>query len=211
VNKYKLDNNGERLVIAIRAKLEALGYAPAKWQLPVTEEFAAVFERDYQLRLPAEYRAFLLEFGGWVGSATCEFLVQPTPLGNGAYIDLFYGRMVPEYEVYDIRWATDAVGGAPNFVAVGSGGMNGCMVIIRCGGPDDGYVYFLDTDQRSLWPDDEFRCMFPNLHPLIEEYLKRRRAGQLPSKPVGYESLYVLGRSFNEFIERLTPTEYEDA
>jgi hypothetical protein len=40
---------------AIRAKLEALGYAPADWQLPVTEEFVIEFERDYGLRLPPEY------------------------------------------------------------------------------------------------------------------------------------------------------------
>src|SRR5687767_2538877 len=112
---------------AFRKQLEALGYAPADWQLPVTEEYVAAFERDYGLILPAEYRAFLLECGGWTGSATCEFIEQPTPLGSGAWIDLFYGRMVPEYEVYDIRWATDCVGDAPAFVAVAAGGMNGCM------------------------------------------------------------------------------------
>ncbi|MBX9622943.1 MAG: SMI1/KNR4 family protein [Gemmataceae bacterium] len=193
----------------IRAKLEALGYAPADWQLPVTEEFVAGFERDYGLRLPAEYRAFLLAFGGWNGSATCDFLEQPTPNGTGAWVDLFYGRMAPEREVYDIRWATDSVGGAPAFVAVASGGMNGCMIAVRCGGPDDGHVYHFDRDQRSLWPDDEFRRMFPALDPSIEEWLERRRAGQLPPKPEGYESLYLLARGFNEFIDRLQPTDLD--
>jgi hypothetical protein len=194
------------VVEAVRSKLDALGYAPADWQLPVTEEFVAAFERDYGVRLPAEYRNFLLEFGGWVGGAACEFLEQPTPLGDRAVVDLFYGSMVPEYEVYDIRWATDSVGEAPAFVAVASGGMNGCMVVVKCGGPDDGHVYFFDRDQRSLWTDDEFYHMFPGLHPLIVQYLDRRRAGQLPSKPTGYESLYLLGRGFNDFIDRLTPT-----
>jgi hypothetical protein len=196
-------------VEGVRSKLEALGYTPADWQLPVTEEFVSEFEREYGLRLPSEYRAFLLEFGGWVGSATCDFLEQPTPLGDGAWIDLFYGRMVPEYEVYDIRWATDSVGGAPALIAVASGGMNGCMAVVRCGGPDDGHVYFFDCDQRSLWPDEEFRQMFPALDPLIEQYLAQRRAGQLPPKPEGYESLYLLARGFNEFIERLVPTDDE--
>lgn len=169
----------------IRAKLEALQYTPADWQLPVTEEFVAEFEREYALRLPAEYRAFLLAFGGWTGSAVCDFLEQPTPLGAGAWVDLFYGRMVPEYEVYDVRWATDSVGGAPGFVAVASGGMNGQVVVVRCGGPDDGHVYFFDRDQRSLWPDDEFRRMFPGLDPLIVEYLEQRRSGLPPAKPEG--------------------------
>ena len=45
---------------AVRTKLEALGYEPADWQLSVTEEFVAEFERSYGLRLPAEYRNFLL-------------------------------------------------------------------------------------------------------------------------------------------------------
>src|SRR4051812_18261282 len=110
------------MVDAIRTKLEALRYKPADWQLPATEEFVAEFERECSLRLPAEYREFLLAFGGWTGSATCEFLEPLTPLGIGARIDLFYGRMVPKYEVYDIRRATDSVGDAPNFVAVASGG-----------------------------------------------------------------------------------------
>src|SRR5262249_4651298 len=113
----------ELLVEAVRAKLDALGYRPGDWQLPVTDGFVAGFERDYDLRLPVEYRNFLLQFGGWVGSATCEFLEQPTPRGDGAWIDLFYGRMLPEYKVYDIRWATGSVGEAPAFVAVASGGM----------------------------------------------------------------------------------------
>jgi hypothetical protein len=83
------------------------------------------------------------------------------------------------------------------------------MVVVRCGGPDDGHVYFFDRDQRSLWPDDEFHRMFPGLHPRIKEYLAQRRAGQLPTKPDGYESLYLLGRRFSEFIERLVPTDDE--
>jgi hypothetical protein len=193
----------------VRRKLEALDYHPADWQLPVTEAFVAEFERDRGLRLPAEYRAFLLACGGWTGSAACDFLEQPTPNGTGAWIDLFYGRMALEYQVYDIRWATDAVGEAPRFVAVASGGMNGCMVVVRCGGPDDGWVYFLDADQRALWPDEDFRRMSPALDPSIERWLEMRRVGRLPVKPAGYESLYLLGRGFNEFIDRLAPTDNE--
>jgi hypothetical protein len=196
-------------VEAVRKKLEALGYQPADWQLPVTEDFVAEFERERRLRLPAEYRAFLLEFGGWTGSATCDFLEQPTPNGTGAWVDLFYGRMVPEYEVYDIRWATDSFGESGGWAAIASAGMNGCVVIVRCGGSDDGHVYFLDADQRALWPDEEFRRMFTALHPSIEEWLARRRAGQLPAKPEGYECLFLLARGFNEFVERLAPTDDE--
>jgi hypothetical protein len=51
--------------------------------------------------------------------------------------------------------------------------------------------------------------MFPGLDPRIKEYLSQRRAGQLPAKPDGYESLYLLARGLNEFIERLVPTDDE--
>lgn len=195
----------------VRTKLEALGYGPTEWQLPVTEEFVVAFEREYGLQLPTEYRAFLLAFSGWAGSATCDFLEQPTPLGDGGWIGLFYGNTVPEYHVYDIRWATNSVGGAPAFVAVATGGMNGCMVVIRCGSQDDGYVYFLDADQRSLWADEDFHRMFPGLDTRIKEYLAQRRVKELPSKPEGYESLYLMARGFNEFIDRLVSTSDESA
>lgn len=193
----------------LATKLKTLGYEPAEWHLPVTEEFVTQFESELRFRLPKEYRNFLLEFGGWTGSATCDFLEQPTPLGTGCCIDLFYGHMVPEYEVYDVRWATDSIGGAPDFVAVAAGGMNGCMAVVRCGGPDEGHVYFLDRDQRSLWPDEEFHRMFPGLHPSIQEYLKGRKARKLLSKPEGYESLYLLARGFDEFVERLKPVDWD--
>ncbi len=106
--------------------------------------------------------------------------------------------MATKYEVYDSRWATEAIDGGPDFAEVASGGMNGCQVVVRCGGPDDGSVYFLDADQRSLWPDEQFRRMFPGLDPLIAEYLERRQANCLPAKPEGYEgvlSRVVFGES----------------
>jgi hypothetical protein len=193
-----------------RAKLESLGYVPADWQLPVTEAYIADFERDYGLRLPDDYRSFLLECSGWFGSATCEFLEQPTPQGSGAWVDLFYGRTVPKCQIYDIRWATDSVGEAPAFVAIASGGTDGCMVVIRCGGPDAGHVYFFDRDQRSFWTDHEFRQMFPALGPLIEQYLERRGAGLLPPKPAGYENFYLLAQSFSGFMARLGPAPVGD-
>ena len=194
---------------ALRSKLKTLGYEPAEWQLPVAEGFVADFERTHELTLPAEYRAFLLEFGGCTGSATCDFLEPYTPLGDGAWIDQFYGHTVPEFEVYDIRWATRSLGAGPPFVTVAGGGMNGCVVVLRCGGPDDGHVYFFDADQRSLWTDKQFRDMFPGLADNIKEYLKLRRAKKLPAKPEGYESLYLLARGFNEFVERLKPVDWE--
>jgi len=194
-----------------REKLQRLGYEPAEWQLPNTEERIGDFEQQYGLRLPAEYRQFLLDFGGWVGSALCDIQERPTPIGDKAWIDLFYGFVVPEHKTKDIRWLTDTFGAAPTFVPVADGGMNGCLTVIKCGQPQDGYVYFFDADQRSLWPDRQFYEMFPALGQEIVKYLDYRRSGRLPLKPAGYESLYLLSRSFGEFIEALSPSlELED-
>ncbi|WP_165248304.1 SMI1/KNR4 family protein [Paludisphaera soli] len=194
----------------ISAKLQSLGYAPAPWRVAATEEFVSSFERDRGLRLPAAYRSFLLEFGAMIGEAKCDFLEPITPVGQTCGVDLFYGRAAPDAQVYDVRWATDAAGLAPEFVAVAKATWGFCMVVVRCGGPDDGSVYLLDADQRSLWPDEEFRRMFPALHPRIEDYLERRRAGRLPAKPAGYESLYLVARDLDEFLARLEPVTYDD-
>jgi len=50
-----------------------------------------------------------------------------------------------------------------------------------------------------------FREMYPNLAPEIVHYLNLRKMGELPVKPVGYEHVYRLAKSFTEFVEGLLP------
>jgi hypothetical protein len=52
--------------------------------------------------------------------------------------------------------------------------------------------------------------MFTALDPTIEQWLARRRDGQFPTKPRGYESLYLLAQDFDEFVNRLAPAGLED-
>jgi hypothetical protein len=62
-----------------------------------------------------------------------------------------------------------------------------------------------DHEYRSTWPDEHFLQMFPNVAPVIKQYLEVRRRGKLPSKPQGHEHVYLVAKSFTEFISRLEP------
>jgi hypothetical protein len=192
-------------------KVRALRLKPDMGRLVPTEDMIADFERRFSVHLPADYRRFLFAHGGQWQSLTAPCLEEFTPFGTSVCVQDLYGFMTGERQVFDIRWATEAFGGAPSFVAIASGAMNGNMIVLACWGQDAGSVYHFDAQQRALWPDEEFRYMFSALHPLIEEWLEKRRTGQLPKKAEGYESLYLLGHSFTEFFEAIqTSDEDED-
>ena len=74
---------------------------------------------------------------------------------------------------------------------------------LKCLGWDAGHVYMYDNQGRSAWPDEMFYKMFSNLHPEIKNYLALRKDGKLPKKPRGYEHVYLLAKSFGEFIDFL--------
>jgi hypothetical protein len=83
----------------------------------------------------------------------------------------------------------------------------GGMFWLKCTGLDTGHVYMHDHEGRFAWPDSIFYERFPNLSPVIKQYLKQRKQGKLPTKPKGYEHVYRLAESFTEFIDRLEPDE----
>jgi hypothetical protein len=60
-----------------------------------------------------------------------------------------------------------------------------------------------DGEGRFAWPDEMFYQRFANLSPTIESYLAMRKRSKLPKKPKGYEHMYRLAESFEEFVERL--------
>jgi hypothetical protein len=99
---------------------------------------------------------------------------------------------------------TELIRGAPDVVAVGDNTM-GSMFWLKCTGQDAGHVYMHDDEGRFAWPDSIFYERFPNLSSEIQQYLKQRKQGKLPTKPKGYEHVYRLAKSFTEFIDRLEP------
>ncbi len=191
-------------------KVQALRLKPDEGRLIPSERKVADFERQFGVHLPVDYRQFLLTHSGQWGSLTAPCLEESTPFGTYVCVQDLYGFMTDgDRQMFDIRWATAAFGGAPTFVAIASGGMNGNMIVLKCRGRDAGNVYHYDAQQRALWPDEEFRYMFSALHPLIEDWLERRRTGNLPKKQRGYESLYRLGQSFTEFFQGLQVSDEE--
>lgn len=73
------------------SKLESLGFKLPEWCIPPSNTLISEFEKRFSLTLPADYRDFLVYYGGGViGSANCPFQ-EPTPCGRATYIYSFCG------------------------------------------------------------------------------------------------------------------------
>lgn len=188
---------------AFAEKAELLGVEVPTWRIEPTSLLVQAFEREYSLSLPEDYRDFLAVYGGVTLNATCSFL-EPTPFGQIACIDEFYGFMPANRSSSDVRRNTEIIEGAPDVVAIAADQMGG-MIWLKCIGEDRGYVYYHDPNQRWCWSDEEFYRRFPAMSPEIKEYLTLRGKQLLPKKPKGYENVYVLAKSFSELIGRLGP------
>jgi len=184
------------------AKLASLGFELPKWQLPPSEALVVEFEKSFSLSLPTDYRGFLVKYGGfWSGDGAVCPCLEPTPCGDSAFIETFYGFTEP-IRSDNIMDATKMIDGYPDVIAIGDNILGG-MLWLKCTGNDAGYVYMFDNQYRSNWPDEQFVEMFPNLAPAISQYLELRRKGKLPSKPKGYEHVYLVAKSFTQFMSRL--------
>jgi hypothetical protein len=64
-----------------------------------------------------------------------------------------------------------------------------------------------DPEGRFAWPDETIYEKFANLSPIIKGYLGMRKCGELPQKSRGYEHVYRLATSFEQFAERLEQQE----
>ena len=183
--------------------IEHLNLELPAWALPPSLSLVEEYEREFDLKLPADYRGFLAAHGGALVNATCPFM-EPTPLGDMTPVDQFYGFMQTGRSD-DVRQAARMIDGAPDVVAVASDLMGG-MLWMKCTGDDTGCIYFHDPQQRWTWPDEQFRRTF-RLAPSIERYLELRTAGSLPKKKRGYENVYLVARSFSDLIEKLVQVE----
>jgi SMI1/KNR4 family protein SUKH-1 len=182
-------------------KLRRAGVEIPKWCIPPSEVLVSEFEREFCVTLPADYRAFLLEHGGCALNASVPFQ-EPTPVGDSAAVNYFFGFMPADRSSKDVRWNTRLIEGAPDIVAI-AGDLMGGMMWLRCTGDATGAVYYHDGEQRSTWPDSTFRARFASLHPSLEAFLALRRNGGLRTKPKGYENVYLIARSFSEFLDAL--------
>jgi hypothetical protein len=178
-------------------KLAALGITLPKGHTLPSETLVRQFEERFDLDLPADFRSFLVHHGGKRGDAVCPML-EPTPFGDSTVITGFYG-----FHKDEIVKRTDLIEGAPEIIALGDECL-GRMFWLFCTEPDLGYVYVRDHYGRSSWSDEEF-LRWPHLAPEIHHYLALRREGRLPEKEEGFEDVYLVARSFTEFIDSLQP------
>jgi hypothetical protein len=183
---------------AFADKLAALGFALPEGHTPPSEKLVRAFERRFRLNLPADFRSFLICHGGVQGTAVCP-MIEPTPFGTSTIITGFYG-----FHDDEIGDTTDLIEGAPEIIALGDECL-GRMFWLFCAEPYVGHVFVRDHYGRSSWPDEEF-FKWPHLAPEIRHYLDLRREGKLPRKPEGFEDVYLVARSFTDFIESLQPS-----
>jgi len=182
-------------------KLAALGFVLPDGHTPPSEELVRAFERRFGLNLPADFRSFLVRHGGVNGTAISP-MIEPTPFGTSTIITEFYG-----FHGSEIGGTTELIEGAPEIIALGSEGL-GRMFWLFCDEPYVGHVFVRDHYGRSSWSDEDF-FKWPHLAPEIRHYLDLRREGKLPKKPEGFEDVYLVARSFTDFIDSLKP--YNDA
>jgi len=183
--------------------LRRAGVEMLKWRISPSEDLVKEFEREHQLVLPTDYREFLLEYGGCTLDASAPFL-EPTPFGESAMVNRFFGFMPKDRPSLDLSWNTRLIEGAPDIIAI-AGDLMGGMIWLGCTGALTGKVYFHDPEQRWTWPDKQFKSRFALLEPSIEAYLAQRRAGALPAKQRGFENVYLLANSFSSFLGALKP------
>jgi hypothetical protein len=184
-------------------KLASLGFKLPWWCKAPSELLVREYEERFGLTLPDDYREFLVHHGGVVGCAVCAYQ-EPTPGGHATCLEAFYGF---GWGKRHVARATELLDCAPEVVAVGENLVG--MFWLKCSGWDRGHVYIDDTLGRCAWPDEMFYERCPNLSPTIKDYLEMRKRGELPKKRPGYEHVYRLATSFEEFVERLEQCKME--
>jgi hypothetical protein len=171
-----------------RARLTELGLEPWKPHQGVIDEI----EERIGVPLPAEYRRFLGECGGWWGDIFCP-CQEATPFGEEHGIAGFQDSA-------EVRDLLDSMITPRNMITIATGHF-AKYTCLSIAGVDRGCVYALDGESRAWWDDEEFHLRFNAMDDSIREYLRLRADDELPPKPTGYDHLYRLASSFDEFLE----------
>lgn len=168
-------------------RLRHLGCEPP--EEPVECDIDAL-EAEVGVALPASYRRFLKICGGWWGDLSCPSQ-EPTPFGDH-WLNGFH-------DVSEVRNLLDSLITPRSMITIGWGHF-AKYTCLSIAGIDHGSVYALDGEFRCYWSDEEFRQRFNAMADEIRWYLEFRQTDGLPEKPAGYDSLYRLAGSFDEFL-----------
>jgi hypothetical protein len=171
--------------------LEQFGFTPTDG--PESPERIQELEALIGVRLPADYRNFLLEVGGGDLRDVTVPCTVATPFGEHILTCL--------HTAQEVIGLLDSAKAPRNIVCIGYGhfGMTTCLSVA---GLDHGQVFSLDTEMRFFW-DNETLSRFPELDPSIKEFFRLRDADALPERPWGYENCYHVADSFTEFLRKM--------
>ena len=174
------------------ARLKELRCFPPKPPIEGSKSEVEALERDIGVRLPDDYREFVQIGGGYYGSVSCPCR-EPSPFGT---------HILSGFEtIRGVRSVLNSMVVPRNMVTVASGHF-GQLTALSFAGIDLGCVYAIDSEFRCYWSDEEFHRTFTAMDDSIREYLRVRRVGELVQKPAGYDSLYLLADSFDEFLRQ---------
>ena len=146
------------------------------------------------VRLPGDYRTFLLNVdSGDLGDALAN-CTQPTPFGEHIMAELFSAANVEDL--------LDSTVTPRNMICIGYGhfGRTTCLLIAGAG---HGHLFSLDTETRHYKWTAEVLKSLPHLAESVREFFRLRDADELPECPWGYENLFHIADSFNEFVGKL--------
>jgi hypothetical protein len=172
-------------------RLEELQCFPSKSRVAVGDRDVEALERQIGARLPEDYRKFAQIGGGYVGALSCP-CKEPSPFG----VHILSGFDT----IAEVSSVLDSMITPRNMVTIASGDF-GQFTCLSFAGIDRGCVYALDSEFRCYWQDEEFHQRFKAMADCVREYLRLRRGGELLPKPAGYDSLYLLAESFDEFLQ----------
>jgi hypothetical protein len=174
-----------------RKWLKQFGFSPTDG--PESHERIEELESLIGVRLPADYRSFLLEVGGGNLRDVIVPCTVPTPFGEHI--------LTCFHSVKEVISLLDSGKTPRNMLWIGYGhfGMTTCLSVA---GLDHGQVFSLDTEMRFFW-DDETLSRLPDLDSSIKEFFRLRDADELPERPWGYENCYHVADSFGEFLHKM--------
>lgn len=160
---------------------------------PEHPERVEELERLIGVRLPPDYRSFLLTIGGGYVRDVLTACTIPTPFAEHNITVL--------HSIKEIISLLDSVVAPRNMICIGYGHF-GRTTCLSMAGLDHGHIFSLDTEMRFYWDDEELSRM-PHLAPSIKEFFRLRDEGELPERPWGYDHCYHVADSFMELLSKM--------